>query len=341
MNTNASPRCVAKIAALLTFSTAAMIAGCSTDSETAATASSAARTSSSVVNTGPPPADPSSTTPEAHSQPRGLMAVTSGKSNGFTSTITIGFVDPASGNYSRFKTFTVGTDWSKLGAYDVGFSPDLSKYAITRPIDGVKHAGWMDDQGNFTDVNAAEVRDPFGGYQNNLAVGFDGFGNFYYEKFAEKGGSGLYKVPPGSEDAGTLVVELGSYPTTNPPWNPHLLGDGSMDIRNQNVCLGLDFYSWLTPSVWVTTEGSHLYVIPTPTEEDLTGCGNGPKQPLLPETNDASAEYPMASPDGKSIAFLHDGSDLYVVDADGATLPRKLPPIQGAEVRQLEFVRWI
>jgi hypothetical protein len=66
---------------------------------------------------------------------------------------TVGYIDPTTGQYAQIAHFRVGDpDDSSPATWVVHYSPDFLRYAVAQ--NNPLHAGWIDQNGKFTDVNA-------------------------------------------------------------------------------------------------------------------------------------------------------------------------------------------
>ncbi len=94
------------------------------------------------------------------------------------------------------------------------FTSDWMKMAATAYVDGLAHAGWIDQDGNFTDVTAAlglESRRDESGYTDYSAVGFRDDQTFYFRERSIRGLTDELKFYATSIDGLELgpVVEVG------------------------------------------------------------------------------------------------------------------------------------
>src|SRR5882757_2633037 len=107
----------------------------------------------------------------------------------------VGYIDPTSGRYSQGATLNISPQ--SFGAGDRGtirLAPDWSRYAVSRQVGDIAHAGWVDPQAKFTDVAAQPP--PPGGAVAFDAIGFDGMGNFFY-RLTGQDQSAIYQMPNG------------------------------------------------------------------------------------------------------------------------------------------------
>jgi len=224
---------------------------------------------------------------------------------------------------------------------ELAFSPDFSKYAIDVEIDGMTHTGWIDEEGNFTDVTSGESFDPFAGNTRNNAVGFDGHGNFYYLKESDSESSGLYKVAAGETNSGSLVGPA-------PFGSSQLLSNGELDINDEIPCLSVMPHTWVDSDTFVYSDDGQIFVRTISEAEPPDGiasCGSATARTLLPDSSLGIVGIPMISPDGTEVAFPYRyqmENSLYVVDINGQSPPRKLPPVKGLELSwgDTEFMGW-
>ncbi len=67
----------------------------------------------------------------------------------------VGFIDPSSGRYSQGATLNISPQsFGPADSGDIKLAPDWSRYAVSRPVGGATHAGWVDAQAKFVDVTA-------------------------------------------------------------------------------------------------------------------------------------------------------------------------------------------
>lgn len=251
---------------------------------------------------------------------------------------TYGYIDPSSGQYSEaasFKTVDVQvTSYEALAA-----SPDLTKLAVSKDVDGHRSVGWIDTDGQFTNVTPYVDPGPFGGRAPTYTpIGFDGAGNFFYQQNAQ----GLPHP---------LIFELPAGSTTNPQdvssQVPFWGSDGLEAFRNFDGTMRFGCrggFSWLGPNakVMVMAPGTQIDrsdVIPDPRSgcPDMSSSGG---VPLLPATNDERVTNAVGSPDGTQVVFQM-GTSLYIVGADGSSQPTKLEvPIEGRQFVWLTLLGW-
>lgn len=252
-----------------------------------------------------------------------------------TGIITLGIIDPFSGAYSRYREF----DTTKIGRgspdFKLGLSPDFSKLAVSTKVNGLGHAGWIDESGDFTDVNLNENLDPFGGNQNNQSVGFDAQGNFYYTRLNEDGGKDVMRVRDGKAANAEFVLSEGIAPAL-----PYRTSDGGISFDNFS-CFGTAYdIDFVSSTVYLTAVGKQIFKAAVANVEGFGSCGDGDGVPILPSSNNVAVSSPLASPTGDKVSFVHGGRDLYIVDSEGKTPPTKLP-VQGLDIGRTAFIDWI
>jgi hypothetical protein len=275
----------------------------------------------------------------------GILAVDTSKNN----QRTYGFIDPTSGQYSQVAQFNIPTASQGIPYLAIAASPDLTKFALSEQVGGEVVAGWIDTQGNFTNVSPAGSSGAFSGTPPlYTAVGFDGAGNYYYRE----------------QSQGSLhpqMFELAAGTTTNPreitskaaqegTLNVYLNYDGTLQFGCNPIL------SWLGPTTKVFVAGGETQIEKRQyTHTDVAGCFDQYQDtPLLPASNAAHVADSVGNPDGTMVAFKYfDGSrpnqtqyvngfDLYVVAADGSAQPTKVNLVD-LTPQQLSFktlLRW-
>lgn len=325
----------------LTVSMSLSLTGCASDSSTP---TQPATPSGSASAQSPTPATPS---PSTSSVPSAATTTSSNGNPHATSGIlalfnesaksTYGYIDPASGQYSEaasFKTVDVQvTSYEALAA-----SPDLTKLAVSKDVGGHRSVGWIDNDGQFTNVTQYVDPGPFGGSAPSYTpIGFDGAGNFFYQQNAQgQLHPLLFELPAGStanpQDVSSQV----------PVWADGLKAFRNFDGTMRFGCRG--GFSWLGPNakVMVMAPGTQIDrsdVTPDPRSgcPDMSSSGG---VPLLPATNDERVTNAVGSPDGTQVAFQM-GASLYIVGADGGSQPTKLDvPIEGRMFGWMTLLGW-
>jgi hypothetical protein len=243
---------------------------------------------------------------------------------------TYGFIDPDSGKYSEAVTFHVPTDAAtQPSSYQwLAASPDLTKFAVSKMVNGQLLAGWIDASGKFTAVTTSASPGAFGGLAPSYAaIGFDKAGNYYYKKNSQGAMyTEVYKVPAGSTSNAQQV-------TTTPPGavdrGASLNWDGSLLFGCENMT-----GNWLNASTMVAAiaPGTQIAKIALAGRYP-GGCPiTGNQTPLLPSTNTALVHDPVGNSDGTKVAFLYDDPDrvhhnfvtVYTVGTEGNSQPTKV-----------------
>jgi hypothetical protein len=186
----------------------------------------------------------------------------------------------------------------------VRLAPDWSRYAVSRDVEGLRRAGWVDAQTKFTDVAAGE------------AIGFDAMGNFFY-RVMQDDQSLVYRLPNGQTSGGAPVSYLPS-------------GAGSVFKRDGTGRL-VDVSScptfaadWLSSTDYLHALGTQIFRTNIGTTPGLVDCESPVGTPLLPADTTSAVSDPVASPDRTKVAYLRDGSQLWMVDAKGGRNPTRV-----------------
>lgn len=278
--------------------------------------------SSSPMATSSSTAQPSATaTPARPTPPVGI--VVQSHIDGFEP--EIGVIDPTTGEYTEIATFDLPAGTSGLSdSYPRNVTetaPDYQRLAITTR----EGAGWMDRFGKFTNVNAEAAPGPFGGSAATYrAIGFNGRGDFFYERSHADSGREVYRLPSGQ--TGTGLKE----PTTDllAAW---ITRDGNGElVMGSTACL-IAPGSWVSPTEYVFGEestpiygtsgkGTQIYRTSTATG----ACASDQSTALLPEANTSQVSNPIVSPDGASVAFLRNRDEIWITNTTGGAEPRQL-----------------
>lgn len=302
-----------------------LVAGCSSSSDEPVPPATAAQSSeqpqSETAGVDPSPVVPVQTVRS------GLVVETRNDQR-----VTIGFVDPQTGNYSKhavFENVDFYKDETLLDSHDIRLAPDLLRYAVTRKNSNT--VGWVNEDGSFTDVTPEGVPSgPFDGpapaYQ---AIGFDGAGNFYFTE--QRDLDVAWYVVKASDGSRVAAAE-----PLDPPGN--LKGKRTSDIarngagelyarkwscgKNRGPYISLDRAA-LIPDMRNDYTDRTLIV----RKVDEEGCGVGTpadKVSLLPEANESRISNPVGSPDGQHVAFRRNVSELWITDSNGGGAPREV-----------------
>jgi hypothetical protein len=226
----------------------------------------------------------------------------------------VGFIDPGSGRYLQGATLNIAPQsFTIADRGSVRIAPDWSRYAVTRQVGAVNHAGWVDPQAKFTDATGHTT--PAGSAD---AIGFDGMGNFFY-RVAANDQSKIYQVPTGQTSGGEPIPFLSATEGTV------LNRDGTGRLVDVSACPTFAA-DWVSPSEYlhVSADGTQIFrtnVIDTP---ELRDCDAPIGIALLPPGETAKVSDPVASPDGTTVAYLRDDTELWLVDARGNGTPRRV-----------------
>lgn len=243
----------------------------------------------------------------------------------------IGYIDPSTGRYSEFASFNLLNDTvNDAQRLDIKLSPDFTRYAVTRQVSGgsgahVYHAGWVDLDGNFVDVNADSPINPgpFDGQPATFEViGFDGEGNLYYRMLSPD--NVAFKLLNGKTSGPEALPE--------DPFGPgRIIRDGAGQLVSSAV--GCMYAEWLSPTDYIgvangnQTHGRQIYRVNIPGGPPAPFAGDCETEagvPLLPTENTSLISYPVVSPDGTEIAFVRNDNELWIVDSMGENPPRQV-----------------
>lgn len=265
-------------------------------------------------------------------------------------TLCLDFIDPETGNVNNFKTFSSMETHScspgfygMLGAVSISsntsvsrryFNSDFTKMIATLTMeDGAVHVGWIDENGQFTDVSASiSHSSEFGGIINHRNPCF--FDDYLYFMDFTNDDVQIKRVPVSSLSELSVEVLVDNvqwkgvgiypYPDGTVVDNASAMqefSDASMTyVANSNF-----FNDWISASEFVGTEDGMIYkYILSP--KDTYGYLNwyDKKTALAPEIKGRTNWGAVVSPDGKRVAFLSkltSGTDtstsLFTVSIDG------------------------
>lgn len=265
-------------------------------------------------------------------------------------TLCLDFIDPETGNVNNFKTFSSMETHScspgfygMLGAVSISsntsvsrryFNSDFTKMIATLTMeDGAIHVGWIDENGQFTDVSAKiSHSSEFGGIISHQKPCF--FDDYLYFMDFTNDDVQIKRVPVGSlsESSVEVLVDdvdwkgVGIYPypdgtVVDSSSAMQEFSDASMTyVANSNF-----FNDWISASEFVGADDGMIYkYILSP--KDTYGYINwyDKKIALVPEIKGRTNWGAVVSPDGKKVAFLSkltSGTDtstsLFTVSIDG------------------------
>ncbi|WP_157187305.1 hypothetical protein [Nocardia vinacea] len=280
---------------------------------------------------------PATTTFSSTVQSGILVHFTSGKgSNGIRNKETIGFLNPSTGQYQKYREFDI-TGWTGyFYSYELVFSPTLDRYAMSKVVDGQGHAGWVEASGKFTDVTAGQKPGPFEEGFAFDSIGFGRNGDFYYARVSTDRKFDVYRLPSGATSGAQLIKTLGPFATVR-AWRE---GDGTIGVYGSgddspegNCEYSFGNVSWVSPNTYVIGGGTQIYKVVNVTP----AC---PKEALLPSSNRATVTNPVVSSDGKRVVFVYNDIDLYTVDLSANSVPVKLEYPKDT-LRGFQLLRWI
>jgi hypothetical protein len=250
------------------------------------------------------PAEPSSVAPGV----AGIVVVSFEE----PSSPVVGFIDPSTGRYVHGATLNIAPQsFAARDRGSIAMAPDWSRFAVTRPVDGMPHAGWVDPQSKFTDVTSS----PNG---TTTAIGFDGMGNFFY-RTTTGGASSIIAVPNGQTSGAEPVSYVPKSDTAV------LKRDGTGRLVDVSACPTFAA-TWVSPTdyVHVSPDRTQIYRTNVIDTYGLRGCDAAIGNALLPTDDTGTVSEPVASPDGQKVAYLRNDSELWVVDASGTGTPTRL-----------------
>jgi hypothetical protein len=277
------------------------------------------------------------------------------------SSLNFGYIDPSTGKYTVVSSFNASAPANSGDPDSLALSPDLTKYGTSKvdtsapgcPGNCPSRLGWIDTSGKFTAVSPAPP--PATDFQQSLpptysSPVFDGAGNFYY--WSHQGQTDhLYKLPPGSTSNAQEVT-----PTPKPGMGAYRNFDGTIKFGCQNLAgmwLGPD--SRMAVSTTIGLPGSPTNpassgeaIVKYPLTQDMDGC------PWIDQSNNQNAvkifdlgmqvvDQPVASPDGKKIAFFNNNTPggLYVLDIGGNSQPTRIAAKSDlSSLGNLKVIRW-
>jgi hypothetical protein len=207
--------------------------------------------------------------------------------------------------------------------------------------DGATHIGWIDTNGNFTDVSQ-EIVPPAGDFSGaiqhrNPKFGPDNYLYFYNEDLA---GTQIVRVPSSNFSEASIEVmdddvDLSTY-IINPDGTASDVGryviysDPSMLCNAPHGGLYGGIYDWVTPTTCIGPNMDYCYSVENcqiclyDAQTDPDPYGNViNERPLLPDIDNRINYNGIVSPDGKQIAFLSHltiGTDtpaLFLVSSSG------------------------
>lgn len=261
-------------------------------------------------------------------------------------TLYLDVINPDTGDVSNFRTFSsMETHSCSLGHYgNFGsntsvtrkyFNSDFTKMVATLTMeDGAVHVGWIDENGNFTDVSEkVSHSSEFGGLISHEQP-YIYHDYFYFIDFTEERGQ-VKRVPIDSlseasvevlEDDGVYSHEyLYIYPDGSADTNNFGMWEFS-DESMMYAALGNIFNDWISTTECVGTEHFiddmiYKYVVKP---KDNFNNWYSEKIALVPEIKSRDNWNAVVSPEGERIAFLsklNSGTDhstsLFIVSING------------------------
>lgn len=271
--------------------------------------------------------------PEA-GEAKGIIVLQVDYTNYYPSFV-VSAIDPQTGDYATVSSFTFDhaarvneTEFiiepahqtARSSNYRGLFNDDFTLMAATKTFlsNEAKHAGWIDQSGEFFDLTLAlneQAQSDFDATELYASIGFTDDGNF------------VYIHPDGRYDSTYHVVAL----TEIAPGASHEI---TADDRYIMDYYASDAWKWVStcyPSCWVS-EDQFLTTMGSGTGGTvcaLATISGRSMQPLVPAESQTSWS-PVIGPDGTSVAFLAapiqgtDQPSIYLTDIGGASSPTKL-----------------
>lgn len=341
--------------ALSTTLAAALLAGCDsgTPPQTAASAGEqAAADPSAEPSDGPSPRTESTPGNAPDVKPTGVVFAAIQDATSWI----VAAVDPTTGTTTYENTFTPADDDVRLDTSyrqmagegplveRALFDGDLHRAVATkRMTDGTEHVGWIDREGTFTDITAANPSPAgFTSTTSDDTPLFGPDGAFYFAR-REPDGSGWKTDPaiwrlagPGPTGAGAATTVHEANYCVNPPADIEPLCAGCSPFHTPGTP-GTGAYratDFIGTGAYLSTDARNSMVYRSPVlpkdRTDLLDWGTDGKA-LIPQTN-RTVWAPVSDPQGRQVAFLSKAPnqgptvapELYVVDAQGGT-PHLVP----------------
>jgi hypothetical protein len=256
--------------------------------------------------------------------------------------VIIGMIDPTTGDYTDYATFTASVAKFDLNADgpDYKLSEDFTKYStILHLPGGINHAGWVDRNGVTTDVNANVPKLTAFGYASPdfYDVGFNRAGNFYYSDYDPNntGAPEIFELPAGSTEGGQPVRDRTPIGPGTGNVNWQFDGNGELQLYRADCAPS---GNWLTPDQYLQVQN---FSVGGSTYSQLFKskvCSNE-QVALLPASNSAVILDPAGSPDGTQVAFKRGPQELWVVDANGNGTPRQVN-VNSINLADFRVIRW-
>jgi hypothetical protein len=340
--TRTKQRAIAARAAAALIASLLLVGACGGGSESTAPPKEAAETTSEPTETTPEP-EPTPEKQELH----GIVAISYSGEGSFT----LSSIDPTSGALGGEVTFVrpeetafAVSNYTPLfarRAFDETF--DRVAATSTAAADGAGHVGWVDRDGIYTDVTAevAGTASDFSDAVDHVAPKFGFNGRFY---FLDKSSSTVKSVDPADltaapkdelkvEDISPTAFEIypsGTIQACSGGCIPNVENTKKGPVGRGKVEDWLDEDTMLTEGI----DNDQIFSNEAFASEDeidsgFFGSGSDDDKPLLPETEARISTNPIASPDGKTVAFLswpeqgEEPPSLFMVPAEGGE-PRKV-----------------
>lgn len=276
------------------------------------------------------------------------------KSNTFAPTFVVSAIDADTGDYYTVSSFTFehvarvqedefliepAYELSHYSNYRDMFNEDFTLMAATKTFlsNEEKHAGWVDQSGEFFDLTVAlneQSQSDFDTAKHYKSAGFTTDGNFVYADIEDPHNPVYYKVP-----LDDLTPGLSYQADTNDSY--------IMDIHS-------DAWDWTRGyfvSSWINEE---QFLVTGAVDGDVTcWCANvaGKSINQIVPTGSQTSWGPVIGPDGTSVAFLSapnqgtDNPSIYITDVNGEGSPIKLEtsysPLSGRYAEHDDILRVI
>lgn len=255
------------------------------------------------------------------------------KSNTFAPTFVVSAIDSNTGDYCTVSSFAFehvarvqedefliepAYELSRYSNYRDMFNEDFTLMAATKTFlsNEEKHAGWVDQSGEFFDLTIAlneQAQSDFDTAKHYKSAGFTTNGNFVYADVEDPHNPIYYMVPLNKVGPGASFRVDGGHPYI-------------MDIHS-------DAWNWTQgyhPTCWINTNEFLAVRISDTVMTCLRATVSTKTTTEIVPTGSQTSWSPVVGPDGISVAFLSaplkgtEEPSIYITDISGDTTPIKL-----------------